>query len=152
VVQANIEGNLFFGRGPRAQPDLFFQRVRFIQIYRVHRQPNASIAGCALPAPEKSCLPACVEASILLLDCGASAPQPDRSPWIGRMDSHAEESYSLDRSAGRAARAGCDVCCRANGRSRGKRDAESCMALPLIVSLRILAKNKQVSLLFASWP
>ena len=41
------------------------------------------------------------------------------------MDFHVEveESYPLDRSAGRAARAGCDVRDRADGRARGKRNA-----------------------------
>lgn len=67
------------------------------------------------------------------------------------MDSHveAEESYPLDRPAGRSARSGHRLRGRANGRPRRKRNAECVVAFPLIASLQILAKNKQASLLFA---
>jgi hypothetical protein len=69
------------------------------------------------------------------------------------MDSHveAEESYPLDRPAGRSARSGHRLRGRANGRPRRKRNAEYVVASSLTVPLRVLAKNKQASLLFALW-
>lgn len=120
--QAQKERNLFFGRGPRAVGSIPIRGCASLtQIYRVHRQPNASFPGCSPSASENAVCSLTRTMYTLLLKRDANTS--NRSHWIGRTHSYVEveESYPLDRSAGRAARPGSCPGDRTYGRPRGKR-------------------------------